>query len=286
MNYIVYNNLEDILKNAENAPEKWNCQVYGFHWSSITNPKYPDKRRFYGASTKDVICEIRKTHPKDAKITSNAMLNISSDVFMKKRFSFVNKQLNGCRVDIPRYLSGDPRCFFNVRKVRRENRAVRVYASIGGNCGRSSHELAVCGSLACAVTEYLESNGVNVELWAVTAINDMFSVGGNSKDATDCDAVHLVKLKDSTSYIDLGLVSFICGYDKFFRNIVFKSYYKYGDSVFNMGYRLDGRLGRVVQFNKGMLPPGSDDKENSIIIPQFYSIDGAKRWFNEFVENN
>ena len=118
------------------------------------------------------------------------------------------------------------------------------------------------------------------------AMNEIFSVGSNSKDATDCDAVPLVKLKDSTSYIDLGLVSFICGYDKFFRNIVFKSCYKYGDSIFNMGYRLDSHLGRVVQFNNDMLPPGSDDKENSIIIPQFYSIDGAKRWFNEFVNNN
>ena len=286
MHYIVYNNLEDLLKNAENAPEKWNYYLYEPHWSSITNPISPGGIKFYGTSTKDVIREVLKSHPRDAKISLNSMLNISSDVFMKKRFSFVNKQLNGCRVDVPRYLAGDPRCFFNVRKVRRENRAVRVYASIGGNCGRSTNELAVCGSLACGVTEYLESNGVNVELWAVTAINDMFSVGGNSKDATDCDAVHLVKLKDSTSYIDLGLVSFICGYDKFFRNIVFKSYYKYGDSVYNMGYRLDSHLGRVVQFNKDMLPPDSDDKENSIIIPQFYSIDGAKRWFNEFVNNN
>ena len=81
-------------------------------------------------------------------------------------------------------------------------------------------------------------------------------------------------------------MSFICGYDKFFRNIVFKSYYRYGDSVFNIGYRLARRLGWVVQFNKDMLPPGSDDKENSIIIPQCYSIDDANRWFNKFVNNN
>lgn len=283
MHYIVYNSLDDVLKNAETPPEKWNSPRCSYMWKEITKPSVIGGNSFYG-STEEVLAEVRKPHPKDSQIAFNTALNISSDVFMKKRFSFVNKQLNGCRVDIPRYLAGDPRCFFNVRKIRRENRAVRVYASIGGNCGRSSGELAVCGSLACAVVEYLESNGVNVELWAVTAINDLFDRGGNQKDSTDRDSVHLIKLKDSTSYIDLGLVSFVCGYSKFFRNIVFKSYYKYADGIVGSGYHLDNRLGHVVQFHRKMLPPGSDDKENSIIIPQCYNISDAKRWFSDFCQ--
>lgn len=285
MNYIVYNSLEDVLKNAETPPEKWYCSHYGYRWKEMTKPTDSSTRHFNG-STEEVVGEVRKTHPKDAKITTGMAARISSDVFMKKRFSFVNKQIHGCRVDIPRYLSGDPRCFFSAKKIRRENRAVRVYAGIGGNCGRSADEMAVCGSLACAVTEYLESNGINVELWAVTAIEEMFSCGGNNNDETDRDTIHLIKLKDSTSYIDLGLVSFVCGYAKFFRNVVFKSYYKYGNSLVNSGYMLSGGLGHVVQFTKEMLPPGCDDKENSIIIPQFYNIESAKRWFDKFVNNS
>lgn len=284
MHYIVYNSLEDVLKNAETPPEKWHVYRNGIRWDRMTKPESPREKEMYG-STEEVVGKVRKAHPKDAKISTNMTSDISSDVFMKKQFSFVNKQIHGCRVDIPRYLSGDPRCFFSAKKIRRENRAVRVYASIGGNWFRSADELAVCGSLACAVTEWLEANGVNVELWAVTAIDGMFDCGGNSNDETDLDAVHLIKLKDSTSYIDLGLVSFVCGYSKFFRNIVFKSYYKYADGIVGSGYHLDNRLGRVVQFNKDMLPPGSDDKKNSIIIPQCYRISDAKRWFSDFVKN-
>lgn len=285
MHYIVYNSLEDVLKNAETPPEEWHCQWCKYRWDRITDPKDSYRLKMYGR-TKEVVGEVRKAHPKDAKIATNMTSDISSDVFMKKQFSFVNKQIHGCRVDIPRYLSGDPRCFFSAKKIRRENRAVRVYASIGGNWSRSASELAVCGSLACAVTEWLESNGVNVELWAVTAIDGMFDCGGNSNDKTDLDVVHLIKLKDSTSYIDLGLVSFVCGYSRFFRNIVFKSYYKYGNSLANSGYNLDDALGHVVQFTKDMLPPGCDDKENSIIIPQMYNIESAKDWFSRFVNDN
>lgn len=280
MHYITYNSVDDILKNAETMPS-FNDDLFKYYWR-----KLEDGDGFH-SSTEAVLKKCRGSHEKQMEISSQIIGEIKSDVFMKKRFTFVNRQMVGQRVDIPRYLSGDIRCWFACKKIRRTNRAVRVYASIGGNSGRGNKELAVNGVLASAVVEYLESNSVNVELWSVIAISEIFKKGNNPKDLTDLNLVHLLKIKDSCEYIDLGYINYLCGDNFFFRNIIFKSFYQYGNSVFPSGYVMNcSGLGRKAEFSRKALPPCSEeDKENSIIIPSFYKISDAKRWFSDFVKN-
>ena len=290
MNYLIHNSVEQMLVEAENAPD----------WEAARK-KYPNESRYinhdmkgswdswtkgtdFNGKTSDVINECRGEHEYESHIMSDKSNEIMSDEFMKKRFTFRNKQLVGQRVDIPRYLSGDQRCWFATKKIKKIAQAVRVYAPIGGVGNVSKEEMQVCGALTCSVVEKLESEGINVELWAAYSIVDFFHERVNPVDDDGRKVCGLIKIKDSSEYSDLGMISYVTGNDKFYRNSVFKSRVKFAYDVFmQKGIKSNCRGNyRSSNFLEDyILPDGGYTKEHTIVIPRIYHMDSAIQWFND-----
>lgn len=289
MNYLIHNSVEQMLVEAENAPD-WEAAI----------KKYPDKSKYinndmkwkwnsltkgtdFNGKTGEVIEECRGEHEYEARIMSDKSHSMMSDDFMKKRFTFRNKQLVGQRVDIPRYLSGDQRCWFATKKIKKIAQAVRVYAPIGGAGNVSKEEMQVCGALTCSVVEKLEREGINVELWAAYRIGDFFHKRVNPNDNDGCNVCGLIKIKDSSEYSDLGMISCVTGNDKFYRNIVFKSRVKFAYDVFMQTGIESSCEGGYYSYNflkEYILPDGEYTKKNTIVIPRIYNMDVAKQWLN------
>ena len=289
MNYLIHNSVEKMLVEAENAPD----------WKAARE-KYPNESRYidtdmkrswnswtkgtnFTGKTSEVISECRGEHEHEARIMSDKSRDVMSDDFTKKRFTFRNKQLVGQRVDIPRYLSGDQRCWFATKKIKKIAQAVRVYAPIGGAGNVSKEEMQVCGALTCSVVEKLEREGINVELWAAYSIVDFFHERVNPRDNDGTEVCGLIKIKDSSEYSDLGMISYVTGDDKFYRNIVFKSRVKFAYDVFmQTGVKSNCRGNyRSSDFlEEHILPDGEYTKENTIVIPRLYHMDSAIQWFN------
>ena len=289
MNYLIHNSVEQMLVEAENAPD-WEAarnkypnestyinHIMKYSWDSWT------KGTAFTGKTSKVIEEYRGEHEYESRIMSDISSDIMSDDFMEKRFTFRNKQLVGQRVDIPRYLSGDQRCWFATKKIKKIAQAVRVYAPIGGAGRVSKKEMQVCGALTCSVVEKLESEGINVELWAAYSIEDFFYKRVNPNDDDGCKVCGLIKIKDSSEYSDLGMISYVTGNDKFYRNIVFKSRVKFAYDVF-MQTGIESSCGGDYHssnfLEEYILPDGEYTKENTIVIPRLYRMDSAIQWFN------
>ena len=289
MNYLIHNSVEKMLVEAENAPD-WEAAI----------KKYPNKSGYinndmkgkwdywtngndFNGKTSKVIDECRGEHEYEARIMSDKSHGMMSDDFMKKRFTFRNKQLVGQRVDIPRYLSGDQRCWFATKKIKKIAQAVRVYAPIGGMGNVSKEEMQVCGALTCSVVEKLESEGINVELWAAYSIGDFFHKRVNPFDDDGMKVCGLIKIKDSSEYSDLGMISYVTGNDKFYRNIVLKSRVKFAYDVFMQTGIKSNCRGNYHSSNfleDYILPDGEYTKEHTIVIPRIYHMDSAIQWFN------
>ena len=289
MNYLIHNSVEQMLVEAENAPD-WKAarKKYPSESGYINN----DMKRSWDSWTKgtafngktgEVIKECRGEHKYEARIMSDKSHSIMSDDFMKKRFTFRNKQLVGQRVDIPRYLSGDQRCWFATKKIKKIAQAVRVYAPIGGSGNVSKEEMQVCGALTCSVVEKLESEGINVELWAAYSIGDFFHKRVNPFDDDGIKVCGLIKIKDSSEYSDLGMISYVTGNGHFYRNIVFKSRIKFAYDVFMQTGIQSNCRGNYISSNfleEYILPDGEYTKKNTIVIPRLYRMDSAIQWFN------
>ena len=289
MNYLIHNSVEQMLVEAENAPD-WeaarkkypNESVYidfimKRSWDSWT------KGTAFTGKTGEVIKECRGEHEYESRIMSDKSHSIMSDDFMKKRFTFRNKMLVGQRVDISRYLSGDQRCWFATKKIKKIAQAVRVYAPIGGLANVSKEEMQVCGALTCSVVEKLESEGINVELYAAYSIVDFFHERVNPLDNYGCKVCELIKIKDSSEYSDLGMISYVTGNDHFYRNIVFKSRMKFAYDVFmqtGIKSNCDGSCHSSNFLEEYILSDGEYTKENTIVIPRIYNMYSAIQWFN------
>lgn len=289
MNYLIHNSVEQMLVEAENAPD-WEAAIKKYpnkdvyinlimkrSWDSWT------KGTDFNGKTSKVIEECRGEHEYEARIMSDKSHSMMSDDFMKKRFTFRNKQLVGQRVDIPRYLSGDQRCWFATKKIKKIAQAVRVYAPIGGQGNVSKEEMQVCGALTCSVVEKLESEGINVELWAAYSIRDFFHKRVNPNDSDGYKVCGLIKIKDSSEYNDLGMISYITGNNHFYRNIVFKSRVKFAYDVFmqtGIESSCEGGYYSSNFLEEYILPDGEYTKENTIVIPRIYHMDEAIQWFN------
>ena len=59
-------------------------------------------------------------------------------------------------------------------------------------------EMQVGGALTCSGVEKLESDGINVELWAAYSIPDFFHQRVNTNDDDGIKVCGLIKIKDSS----------------------------------------------------------------------------------------
>lgn len=301
MNYSVYdspNKLVDyiasdgngIYKELKDAPfPKYAKRSMQSNFDDITTGNI-----FYGMNgTKGVVKEFYGSHVFDAKSMSSLVCEISNMDFHKDSFKFIDRQTSGMGVNVGRYLSGDQRCWYSMRKQRKPNLAIRVFAPFGGLGNVSQNQMKVCGALSCAITDMLETIGINVELWASCVINSVLQ----SHDDKAYDFIYensshlctLIKLKDSEQYCDYGIINYVTGNSHFYRNIVFKDRLLYGLKLhLSTGMKvLSHDIGdSSYNFEQHMIPDDPDhDKALDIVVPRIYDIDQAKHWLeNDFMK--
>lgn len=294
MNYSVYASVNDAVVAIQNKPDfegfvKDHPECYNIimnncehTWNVIT---YGDS--FYGGGTEKVVKDFMGEHSYEAKLTASIESQLETETFYKKRFRFHNRQIVGNRVDIPRYLNGDQRYWFAIKKIKLPNKAIRVFAPMGGLWNISERQMQVCGAVTCAVVEALETQGISVELWASCCCRGVF---GNRNDATaeelktlraDPDwknICHLIKLKDSSQYCDYGMINYVTGNSGFYRNVIFKDRILTGMRGMSRGLCYISS-GASCDFERSLIPPDEDyDPKNDIIIPRIYELDKAKSW--------
>lgn len=293
MLYSIWPNVEALVKQATEKPcfsnlIKQYCLIAEDEWNEVENGG-----TFFGGGTKNVVKTYYGPHEYEAKIISNIESQIVGENFFKKKFVFRSRQIQGQRVDIPRYLNGDQRYWFSVKKVPMPNRAIRVFAPMGGTAGVSSKEMSICGALTCAVCEALETCGINVELWASCCSKGVLSVNTiasptnvrlfNSSTRPN-DICQLVKIKDSSSYCDYGMINYITGNSGFYRNIIFKDRICAVAKVASSTEVHYNGVGCSYNFSEENIPKDDEYSEADIIIPRIYEIDRAKTWMEENLE--
>jgi len=293
MNYSVYASVNDAVAAIQKKPDfkgfadahpkcRWNMSIGEREWEQITNGD-----SFFGGGTKKVVEAFMGEHSYEAKLTSSIESQFETEEFYKKRFKFHNRQIVGSRVDIPRYLNGDQRYWFAIKKIRMPNKAIRVFAPMGGLCNVSARQMQVCGALTCAVVEALETQSISVELWASCCCSRVFDwlndASKEQRDALKADEdwrniCNLIKLKDSSQYCDYGMINYVTGNSGFYRNVIFKDRILTGMRGTSRGLYYCSS-GSSYNFERSLIPPDEDyDPKNDIIIPRIYELDEAKNW--------
>lgn len=283
MTYSVYPSVaalvEAVKVSSPPEPKGWRSKAYRTEWDRMS------RGTSFNGKTKQVISEVFSPHPYEASLVSSIEAEILSDDFLKKKFSFCNRQTVGQRVDIPRYLNGDQRCWFATKRQKRIQKAVRVFAPMGGWCDITKEQMAVCGALSCAVCEMLESNGIAVELWASCCSENVFGPERNEYPEEEkwMDICQLIKVKDSNEYMDYGFINFVTGNHHFYRNLVFKDRILAGIAAYNSGgHKMFDGVGGSYNMSKELIPPDEDHDANlDIVVPRIYKIEEAKQYLQE-----
>jgi len=270
IHYCFDSSIEELMKGGSEPPKKWHSKCHEREWNHLTG---------YRGYTPNVIEEWHGSHKQDAnELTRNMDSMMLSNELYKNKFAFTRKQTIGTMVDIDRYLAGDERCWFTMKRKPKKVRAVKVYAPIGGLGDVDKHEMLVCGALASAVTEILEAQGIAVELWCGCAYKDCWKA-----EADYC--VNLIKIKDSSEYSDLGMIAYVCGNELVYRNIVWKRRIAFADELsgqgINVTYNPDEY--RSYSLNKDLMMPEPEGVE-SIIVPRIYDIKEAAEWLKKNIE--
>jgi hypothetical protein len=283
MEYSIYANIQDLTKRFQTTPD------WGWYYG-----KYPRCKRdimwaktcwdtcvgeWHGGSTEKVLETLNSAHPYEAELTTHIADNLLTNEFYKKKFKYRNRQVCGQRVDIARFLSGDQRCWSTVKRERVPNPSVRVYAPMGGTGEVEEKEMRVCGALTAALCEALETEGIGVELWACCCAEYVFSSNG--------DITQMIKIKDSSTYCDLGLISYITGSSGFYRNIIFKDRILAGLDVMvrTNGKKCFKNIGGSYNFSERVIPKDEDTEFNKdIVLPRIYDMDRAKEYLEDNIE--
>lgn len=283
MTYSIYTSVEDMIKEVSTIPEKGLSSYARREWLSISDPKTQMRKEFFGGGTKSVIEKYNTPNPYEAKMVANLKNEIEiSDNCIKKRFSVCNKQTTGFMVDVKRYLDGDQRHWYSVKKKKHEYPYVRIFAPMGGISSVNDAEMMVCGALTCAVVEAFEKNCINVELWATCCASGVVRNAGSSS------ICQMVKIKDASQYCDLRTIYVITGYSGFYRNIVFLDRILAASKVKTSEFI---GIGRSYDFTRKCIPEFSEEEcKNAILIPRIYNKQKAKEWItdnlNSIVEVN
>lgn len=236
---------------------------------AISDWRYYTNHSSFSGSTEIVAKEFYGDHSYESKITASIERNILTNEYFQSKFQFHSRQRTGQRVDIPRYLAGDPRHWFSMKRTNVKRISVRVFAPMGGVYDVTKKDMEVCGALTCAAVEVLESNGIGVELWA-SCVSE-----GCRYENKDTDICTLIKLKDVGQYTDYGMINYITGNSWFYRNIVFKD--RIIASCRNGGkYK---SVGGSVNFRRNLIPQEDGyDIDLDVVIPRIYNIKVAKSW--------
>lgn len=288
MNYSIYHSPTEIIestKSEENlklykdSSEMCDYETAQYYIETTEN----GNERFLG-KTDTVIGEFYSPHSYESNETYKIIGDISGIESKKFAMKYCNRQTSGIGVNVGSYLSGSQKCWYTVKKQRTPTRMARVFAPMGGIADITDEEMRVCGCVSCIVTEYIESMGINTELWASCVCNEVISrYNSVYLDNQDNCLCTLIKIKDSEQYCDYGMINYITGNHHFYRNIIFRDRVfaacrKYQEDK-SFGY---GGMGSSFNMTDNMIPfEQSEEFGFHIVIPRIYSKEAAK----EYLEN-
>lgn len=126
--------------------------------------------------------------------------------------------------DVPRYLSGDPRCMTHRGKQHKPTRVMTIAVNIVCSGATEARAMQRYGAAMAAIVDRLEARHVRVELLACWA--------GNFRDGKCCASWTVKRAED---HLDLNAVAFSLGHPGALRRIAFavmerspRSYEDYG----------------------------------------------------------
>ena len=266
-------------------------KIARYHYSSPTeymdavqNYKYKDESNKYQAnhyepSANRAVAAINAHNfEKESALIHGVVNELKTVDFSIAKWKFANRLKVGSRVDIGRYLEGRQDCWGGFRRQAKAKRTVRVYVQTGGNYNRSKKELAVSGAVAATITDILESVGVDVELWmCISSQKFILNAGAPIQKCISC-----VRLKSSNQFADLGMINYMAGAEEFFRGIGFKDIIMVADKENCM---VSSNLGRHNPIDADTIGLDGYEKGRSIIIPAIYTIDMAKEYLTDLINN-
>lgn len=271
MRNLFYDSVKDFIDDVSRPPEGgWKFDYHKDRWQKLENSRTGS---FHG-SFKDIVDKYSKHDvKKEASVLAGVINEINCADFTERAWEYRQRLEEGDIIDVNRYLDGHEKFWCGVKRALRTKQVVRVYCGFGGNCGRSKHEIAVCGAVCVTLCEIIESMGIGVELWGIGTSGGLF-VNGD-------DGETLIKLKGSDEFADLGMINFITGTDYVFRNGVFRSWYKLGERD---GLKCNNDLGYMKRPSAEDIGLCEEEARAAIIVPQLFNIDNAKRWLKELLE--
>lgn len=266
-----FNSVEEFFEYADERPKEFRFDWHQHQWEKMEGAGDDDfngdwkkcKKKFRGHDM---------TH--EASLASGIMSEINCADFTEARWEFKQRMEEGDIIDIGRYLDGQEKFWCGVKRCIGTKRVVRVYVGVGGNCGRSARELAVCGAAAVTLVEILESLGVGVELWGVSPSTRLFEDGNHGQT--------VIRLKDSDEFADLGMINFVCGNDAVFRNGIFRTWIKLGEEE---DKECQSSLGQSREPNLDELGLCEEEKQTALVMPKMYSTSEARSWLIDLINN-
>ena len=264
--YHLYNSPAEFFEHAKLATE---ASLYGHSYSLSILQACTESREgeFYGSWKKTLETFNNGQFQEEASLTDDIIQDICTTDFQEVKWRFMQQLTEGDAVDVERYLGGHERCWNGCRRVPRMRQAIRIYINFGGNCFRSSKELAVAGAVGVTFAEIMESMGIAAEIWAVHYSTRVDINGGSY--------VQMVKLKAQNEYSDIGLINFMLGNDGVFRNALFR--HNLIDAAKN-GCDCAYGLGHSESIDLDSLGLTAQERKTAIIVPQLFDVGRAKQW--------
>ena len=266
-----------IARYHYNSPTEYVDAVQNYKYKNKGN-KY--RVNYYEPNANKAVAAINAHNfEKESALIHGIVNELRTVDFSIAKWKFVNRLKVGSRVDIGRYLEGRQDCWGGFRRQAKAKRTVRVYVQTGGSYKKSREELAVSGAVAATITDILESVGVDVELWmCISAQKFILKARAPIQKYISC-----VKLKSSNQFADLGMINYMAGAEEFFRGIGFKDVIMVADKENCM---VAPNLGRHNPIDADTIGLDDYEKGRSIIIPAIYTIDMAKKYLTDLINNN
>lgn len=160
----------------------------------------------------------------------------------------------GERVDIPRYLGGDPACMISKGRQTRQRPVVHLVVNGSVSCSVSAKAIAAYGAALTAIIDTIENAGRRVELDLVYALHDLGAGwGGKMRGLVGW------KVKAAEDHCDMASIAFAIAHPAAFRRIGFALIERLPKALRNDGY---GRPGKITKEDLAML-----GMEGAFILP-------------------
>lgn len=152
--------------------------------------------------------------PSIARTAIDLVSKIHTDLEGSSRTAWIS-HVSGSRVDVPAFVAGSPLSMR--RRVKREqSRHVSVYVDMTCSAGIKATDMVKRGATILGFLESLQRNGVDVDLYLVTAL------GGRQ------DIHHVIRVESRP--LDLSTAAFAIAHPSFSRNLCYGHAHHYGFS--------------------------------------------------------